>query len=591
MILTTLVALLFLQSSVASPRQPVTRNTRASIEGVVFGAGAGEPLPRAQVTLVRITADSVASPADPPSSPSTSPTVTTDADGRFFMGNVEPGSYRIAVARNGYARQEYGQRVFGGPGRAIALAAGQRMTGLAFNLTPAGAVTGVVRDSAGEPVVGARVQLLRSSYNGSGQRTLRAAGGDRTNDRGEYRVYWVTPGRYYVAVSGAVSGRAVPMLDGVGSPNEFVDRRYPTSYYPGTTDVSQASIVDVPPGGEVTTVDVVVTEQELFRVSGRIVDPLSGRHPATASVSVVSRGTTGTTMGVSGATASFNAADGSFDLRDVAAGSYWLRAISAPGSADMIVPSSAAGRTVADVFVDSLFAGREVAQLALDVTGDVVGLVLTFSSGVAVKGLVSVENQPLSAVAGLERLEVTLKPDTAGMLTNPTRHEPLRPDGLFTLENVLPGEYAVTVNRLPPGYYLKDVQFGKVRALDRPLVVSGPVPALLNVVLSPNSGQIEGVIVDARRQPVSGVEAVLVPDRRPARVDLYKTAVTDPSGRFAMRGIPPGDYKVFAWEAIESFAYFDEYLIRQFDQSGTRVRIAESSREQVEVTVIPARFP
>jgi hypothetical protein len=383
----------------------------------------------------------------------------------------------------------------------------------------------------------------------------------------------------------------VSIADGVGSPNELVDRRYPTSYYPGTADVAQASLVDVPAGAEVTTINVDVPDQELFRVSGRLFDPLSGRHPATASVSLVSRGTTGTPTGVSGPTASFNGADGSFAIRDVAAGAYWLRAISSPGSADAILTPSAAGRTVADVFVDSLFAGRQAGQLALEVSGDVDGLVLTFGSGVSVKGLVSVEDQTLSAVTGLERLEVTLRPAAAGMLTNPSRHEPLGLDGSFTLENVLPGEYEVAVNGLPPGYYVKDVQFGRVAARDRPLVVSGPVPALLLVVLSPRGGQIEGVVVDNQRQPVSGIEAVLVPARRPARVDLYKTAVTDPSGRFAIRGIPPGDYKAFAWEAIESFAYFDEYLLRQSDQSGTWVRIEESSRERVEVTIIPARFP
>src|SRR5262245_62578615 len=175
------------------------------------------------------------------SSRSTPPSTTTGPDGRFVLRGVEPGSYRIAVARNGYARQEYGQRVFGGEGTVVALAAGQAMRGIAFHLTPTGAVTGVVKDPSGEPLVGAYVQVLRASYNAAGQRTLQPAGGDRTNDRGEYRVYWVTPGRYYVAVNGAVPGRSASAPGGVGSVNEIIERRHPTTFQPGPTDLAPAA--------------------------------------------------------------------------------------------------------------------------------------------------------------------------------------------------------------------------------------------------------------------------------------------------------------------------------------------------------------
>jgi hypothetical protein len=583
-----LVAVLVLQTP-APPREPRDlRTSRASIEGIVVRAGSGDPLARAQVTLIKI-GDAA---RDPGSSTPAAPSTLTDVRGRFVLRNLEPASYRIAVARNGYARQEYGQRVFGGQGTVVALAAGQAIRDLAFHLTPTGAVTGVVKDASGEPLAGAYVQLLRSSYNASGQRAIQAAGGDRTNDRGEYRVYWITPGRYYVAVSGAAPGRSVPAPGGVGSVNEIVERRYPTSYYPGTTDVRQATVVEVAPGAELTTVDIVVPEEALFRVSGSIVGPITERqrHPPAASVSVVSRGPAGTSLGISGTTQSYNPATGTFILTDVPPGSYWIRAIVAASSAESILPPEAAGRTVADVFADSLFAGRQVAQAPLDLFGDADDVVLSLGSGVPIRGVVSVDGQPLSAVTGFERIEVTLSPAARGLLTNPSRHERLGSDGAFTLQNVLPGEYVVTVRALPPGYYVKEARAGKADALDRPLLVSGPSANALSVVLSPNGGRIEGIVVNDRRQPVAGIEAVLVPARQPARVDLYKTAITDSSGAFTFHGIPPGDYKVFAWEAIESFGYFDENLLRQSDPQGAAVRVEESARQQVEVRIIPARF-
>ena len=58
-----------------------------------------------------------------------------------------------------------------------------------------------------------------------------------------------------------------------------------------------------------------------------------------------------------------------------------------------------------------------------------------------------------------------------------------------------------------------------------------------------------------------------------------------------MTGIPPGDYSLFAWEALESFAYFDEDVLRRSEAAGTSVRIAESSTATVKVTIIPLGFP
>jgi hypothetical protein len=591
MILTTLGALLLLVQAPLAPVRPQqdVQSTGATIQGVVLRAGSGEPLSRAQVTLVRAAAGTGASSTGrvTPSSPSASPSVLTGADGKFALTNVEAGSYRIAVVRNGYARQEYGQGVFGAQGRVITLAAGQTLTGIAFQLTPAGSVSGVVKDAVGESLAGGLVQLLRPTYGADGQRTLQAVGGDRTNDRGEYRLYWITPGRYYVAVNGAAAGRGVPLISGAGSLNEIVDRRYSTSFHPGTTDLSLATVVDVQPGAELTSIDIVVPEQDTFRVRGRIVDPAGQRSSETVSVSIVMRGATASPIAV-GATPSYNPVDGTFELRDVPPGAYWLRATAAANSADSVVPSSAAGRTLADVFVDSLFSERRVAQVALDVFNDIDGLTVTLGSGIPIRGLVSVEGQPLSSVGDVTRLEVILKPAATGMLTNPSRHRPIRADGVFTLENVLPGEYVVTVASLPSGYYVKDVRLEQVDAFERPMVLSGPVAGTLSIVLSPKAGQIEGSVADDRGRPVSGIQAVLVPIRRPARVDLYRTAVTDPSGRFTIRGIPPGDYNVFAWEAIESFGYFDEELLRQSGSSGTLVRILESSRQQADVMLIRA---
>ena len=50
-----------------------------------------------------------------------------------------------------------------GSAEPLRIAAGQSITGLAFHLTPAGTISGVVKDSSGEPLAGAQVQLLQST--------------------------------------------------------------------------------------------------------------------------------------------------------------------------------------------------------------------------------------------------------------------------------------------------------------------------------------------------------------------------------------------------------------------------------------------
>ena len=165
-------------------------------------------------------------------------------------------------------------------------------------------------------------------------------------------------------------------------------------------------------------------------------------------------------------------------------------------------------------------------------------------------------------------------------------------DGVFRLDNVSSGDYVTTVQPLPPGFYIKAARLDQVDALEQPLTISGPVSGTLDVLLSRAAGRVDGVVVDSRGEGVPGVQAVLVPAPRMRwRRDLFRTATTDRHGRFSVTGIPPGDYSLFSWEALESFAYFDEDVLGQSQAAATSVRVAESSTATVQSTIIPAGLP
>ncbi|MBI4473183.1 MAG: carboxypeptidase regulatory-like domain-containing protein, partial [Acidobacteria bacterium] len=220
-----LSAVLLLQSPAPATQQPPRK---ASIEGTVVRIGTGEPV-AARVLLYRGPA-ATPGPATPPQH-----SVSTDVQGRFILKDIDPGTYRLTVVANGYARLEYGQRVPGGAGTPIELRAGQAMTDLAIRMTPAGYVTGRITDETGMPAIGAQVQLARVSYTSTAQRIYQTSGTSRVDDRGEYRLYWVTPGRYYV-LAGSIFSTMRPLENGAGDSPNGIQERYAVAFYPGVMD-------------------------------------------------------------------------------------------------------------------------------------------------------------------------------------------------------------------------------------------------------------------------------------------------------------------------------------------------------------------
>ena len=94
-------------------------------------------------------------------------------------------------------------------------------------------------------------------------------------------------------------------------------------------------------------------------------------------------------------------------------------------------------------------------------------------------------------------------------------------------------------------------------------------------------------MIDARSATVTGIQAVLIPeaDLR-KRSDLFRTATTDHEGRFAIEGIPPGNYKVFSWEALEPAAYYDQDVLMKYEDQGRAFHVDETSAITADINLI-----
>jgi hypothetical protein len=531
-------------SASAQSRGPLKAAEPGTIEGTVLRAGTNEPLRKARVTLRRAEGRSEASQS-----------ATTDAAGRFALKSVEPGRYRLFVERIGFVRQEFGQRTPGRPGSVLTLSEGQKLRDLIFRMTPWATITGRVFDEDGEPLPWVQVQVLRSVYN-RGRREFAPTGGFTTNDLGEYRVFGLAPGRY--ALSATVTGF------GRGSRRDenASDEAYTPTYYPGTTDPDAATIIELRAGEELRQFDFRFIPVRTVRVRGRVftsADILPGRP---TQVGLVPRGFGRRGFRGENST-SVEGVDGNFELRGVVPGSYYLIAFLFDE-----------GKTYS-------------ARAAVDVSGsDVEGVTLTLGPGAELIGVLQVEGP---GDLGEREVNVGLTPREEFAMFGGGNGR-VGADGSFVVSNIPEGIYDVFVSRLGENFYLKSARLGGQDVLESGLTVGrGKAGSRLEVVIGGAPARVEGVVLSEDNLPVSGATVVAVPDApRRARPMWYKTATTDQFGRFALKGLAPGDYKIFAWEEIEPGAYQDPDFIRPLEQKGLDVRVGEGEVKSAELKVIPA---
>ena len=162
---------------------------------------------------------------------------------------------------------------------------------------------------------------------------------------------------------------------------------------------------------------------------------------------------------------------------------------------------------------------------------------------------------------------------------------PVRQDN-FILPIAVSADYRVTVTT-PANTYVQSIRFGGQDVLRDGLHIDGATSETLEVVVSPNAGRLEGN-VSLDRQKSANATVVLVPSSSlRQQTSLYQTTQTNAEGHFTFENIPPGSYKLFAWEDVESLAWFDAEFMRSVESRGTEVLIRESAKESVDISLIP----
>jgi len=545
LVLTRYLTLLFVLSISFSLRA-LQSEPEVPVEGTVTNKLAGSPVKGAHVIYTRI-----ASGSDPAASPISR---DTDIQGHFHL-ELKPGSYRLWVEREGFARQSYGSAVPEALGSILSVASGQELHDLAFRITPLGALSGRISDPDGDPLQGVGIQVLRVSYS-SGMRQLVPIAGASSNDRGEYRCYDLPAGRYFVLATPKGSPLSHPMEAG-GLVPEIQDAYVPL-YYPGVVELDSASAVPVPEGGDIQQID--------FRLQSIRATTLRGRIAGLAAVDanqvqvVLAHNDHGFASYIDRATAIVDPATGKFEIRRVAPGSYLLVAL--------------------QVSKGEVFSARVPVEITA--SGPPEELPIHMAPAVEAHGIVLMDDgSPVPA-----NLVVRLLP-AEGLLPAASPAAAVSSDGSIRLSGVLPGTWIPSVEHVPEGVWIKNVSFGDIRSTGGQLNLPAGARGPLRVVLAANGGQVSGTVGEEGQPRQATV--VLIPQEADLRLSphAYRFTPTDSRGAFIFKGVRPGAYRLFAFESIAPFAWMDPGILNGVEDLGQDLVVNESERLTRQLKPIP----
>jgi hypothetical protein len=192
------------------------------------------------------------------------------------------------------------------------------LTGIVLSTSRVPTISGSIFNALGEPVAAADVRAYRVRYTPAG-RKFTFAKNALTNDFGEYRLFGLDPGEYYVSASyGELAAQApgVRLTPNLPKPDEGLT----TMYFPGVLTPYEAATVHPAAGVDVNSINIVLKDIPRFNVRGHVSlagvngFPIARLALVPSGVDSVSESDFGIGSG----------ANGAFEVRGVSPGQYLL---------------------------------------------------------------------------------------------------------------------------------------------------------------------------------------------------------------------------------------------------------------------------
>jgi len=486
-----------------------------------------------------------------------------------------------------------------------------------------GAISGRVVDEDGLPMGHAVVMALTVQYSGGEPKAYieRIA---VTDERGDFRIYWLEPARYYVAAINedpqrrtintaptAPPGRTVeryratsPVITHQSFPDgSVVEEAYGLVYFAGTTDIRARTSVEVRSGETSTGVDIPMGAGKVrtHHIRGVVINGETGQPAYSADLLAIPREWSPNALVLSGT----SNAKGEFDLGGARPEGYIL-------SAEVTATVTTAGTLNGPVPAGALLVGgytSSVGYVPVDMgNSDVNNLRIVTVAGITVPGHVVIEGRSASE-AGTDlskmNIELTRDPDLiampSAMMPLPAPPAGTPPPAVFPPRNgqvvgsgdfkllMSPGDFRMHVDGIPANTYVKSIRMGGEDILRSGMHVTRAADNPVEITIGTDGGTISGTVIDDMAGPFSNATVALVPDAldQRERPDLYRKTASDSAGNFQMTAIPPGNYKLFAWEWTEPDSWQNPEFIRAYESRGKPVTVSASARQdKIQLNVI-----
>jgi Carboxypeptidase regulatory-like domain len=152
-----------------------------------------------------------------------------------------------------------------------------------------------------------------------------------------------------------------------------------------------------------------------------------------------------------------------------------------------------------------------------------------------------------------------------------------------------PGDrYTVAARGLPADYYLKAVRISG-HDVERNDVVVSDRRGEMELVLSPDGGHIEGLVVDEKDQPTNGAVVMVPEEEKRSFADLFRKTGANSKGAFTLRGVPPGTYKLLAFDDVDLDDLINHpELLQHYADRAQSVIVSEKGNYSVPLQIIRA---
>jgi uncharacterized GH25 family protein len=388
-------------------------------------------------------------------------TVMADDNGEFHIDKLAEGFWILRASYDGFATAEI---------RPIMLLNGKNADGQKVVLPDEFTISGIVLDEQQMPIADAKIGVARTSP----RPTL--TGSATTNQQGEFTVRGLQEGSYGLSTqaSGYTNGRA------------------------GRVNAGAAN--------------VEIVMQVMGSVSGRV-SASTGQSISTFQLEILRTRRGNQQYGLTGQRYKFDQTDGTFELPDLAPGSYILL-----GRADGYAPTYSSSFSVGRTKVEGI-------DILLEAGGVITGIIVDGAGHPVSSAVISVHGEDFTLDAN-DTIFGSALGDPNNMPQVKTR---TNAKGEFTLDNVFAGTLTLQIEH---GEYLDE--------LVTSMTASGTTTDVGRVVIYPG-GSVHGVASDKNGNRLSGGTVTVT---TPSGAFFHRTITLDAKGRYRISGLATGTYNI-----------------------------------------------